>query len=70
MEVWFCVDDINEDYRFASSSTKAFDILREMFKEDCCYTSKIEEQLTKSFLENQEEFGVIGWGSAKKVEVE
>lgn len=70
MEVWFCVDDINEDYRFASSSTKAFDILREMFKEDCCYTPEIEEQLTKSFLENQEDFGVVGWGFAKKVEVE
>lgn len=69
MEVWFCLDSY-EDYRFASSSTKAFDILREMFKEDCCYTPEIEEQLTKSFLENQEEFGVVGWGFAKKVEVE
>lgn len=69
MEVWFCLDSYDY-YRFASSSTKAFDILREMFKEDCFYTPEIEEQLTKSFLENQEDFGVVGWGFAKKVEVE
>ena len=69
MEVWFCLDSYDY-YRFASSSTKALDILKEMFKEDDAYTPEIEKELLKSFFEDQNEFGVAGWGFAKKVEVE
>lgn len=69
MEVWFCLDSYDY-YRFASSSTKALDILKEMFKEDDAYTPEIEKELLKSFFEDQNEFGVVGWGFAKKVEVE
>lgn len=69
MKIWICLD-INENYRFAATSTKALDILREMFREEEDYNSEIEAELSKSFLENQNEFGVRGWGFAKKVEVE
>lgn len=73
MEIWVCVDAY-ENYRFAGSSTKALDILKEMFGENRRYNPEIEKELLNSFLtssfENKDEFGVKDYGFAKKVEVE